>query len=313
MCFDLLFIFQSRASVCVSDYVHVCACACLWFVFLCTGHWDNKINTQKWTGSTVETNHKLLVPLLSIPKGGRGFLMSPPVRNLRAVSLIPLFYNYVLSCSSALVLLLFLSCPFLLLVHSPDLFFPKPPSPKSRLFCVAFVVFLFVWAVRRWVGYFSWWYVQYMLPYATRNVIYGVGTYIYLSFVASWEQTWRWSWNSDLHQYAPCSRYQPCQGLGQRLMQASEVSEVFTRPDRRICTSSGRGFMGDLSTWKMCLARSLQEQPSDSRGTAIRFPWNSHPIPVEQPSDSRGCSCGLSAKQLFHVLKMMMMVMTVHL
>ena len=41
----------------------------------------------------------------------------PPVWNLRAVCLIPLFYIYFLSYSSALVLSLFLSYPFLLLAH----------------------------------------------------------------------------------------------------------------------------------------------------------------------------------------------------
>ena len=63
--------------------------------------------------------------------GGRdreagGFLMSPPVCNLRAVSLIPLFYISSLALMS-IVLSLFLFDPFLLLAHCPDLVFPKPP------------------------------------------------------------------------------------------------------------------------------------------------------------------------------------------
>ena len=71
------------------------------------------------------------------PKGGRGdFWCLPPVWNLRVVSVWSLAYISPLLCF-CLVLLLFLSCLFLLLSHSPDLFFPKPPFPKSRIFCEA--------------------------------------------------------------------------------------------------------------------------------------------------------------------------------
>ena len=90
------------------------------------------------------------------PNGGRAFLMSPPpVWNFRAVILIPLFYISSLVLLFCLVLSLFLSYPFLLLTHSPDLHFPK-----GMLFCVALVLFL------EWLGdeYFSWGYMQYMLP-----------------------------------------------------------------------------------------------------------------------------------------------------
>ena len=62
-------------------------------------------------------------------QGGRGFLMPPPlppVWNIRAFSLIPLFYTSSFSFF-CLVLLLFLSYPFLLRAHSPDFFSPKPP------------------------------------------------------------------------------------------------------------------------------------------------------------------------------------------
>ena len=45
--------------------------------------------------------------------------------------------------------------------------------------------------------------------------------------------------------------------------------------------STGHSCMGDLSMWKIWLALSTQEQPSDYRG----------------------CSCGLSAKHIFHVLR----------
>ena len=60
-----------------------------------------------------------------------GFLMSPPVWNLRAANLIPLFY-----ISSIVILPLFLFYPFLLLAHSPDL---NLHFPKGRLFCVTLV------------------------------------------------------------------------------------------------------------------------------------------------------------------------------
>ena len=54
----------------------------------------------------------------------------PPVWNLRAVILIPLFYIYLLFLFFCLVLSLFLSYPFLLLANSPDFFFPKPSFSK---------------------------------------------------------------------------------------------------------------------------------------------------------------------------------------
>ena len=67
---------------------------------------------------------------LLLPRGSQGiFWCLPPIWNLRALSLIPLFNisSFVLFC---LVLLLFQSYFFLLLVHSPDFFFPKPPFSK---------------------------------------------------------------------------------------------------------------------------------------------------------------------------------------
>ena len=59
-------------------------------------------------------------------KGGRGFLMSPPLSGISGRSIWSYFSisPLLLFC---LVLLLFLSYPFLLLAYSPDFFFPKPP------------------------------------------------------------------------------------------------------------------------------------------------------------------------------------------
>ena len=76
---------------------------------------------------------------------GWRFWCLPPVWNLRAVSLIPLF------CISSLVLALslFLSCPFLLLALFSYFFFPKSPF---FLKVGSFVwLYIFFWAVRRWV------------------------------------------------------------------------------------------------------------------------------------------------------------------
>ena len=69
-------------------------------------------------------------------EGRPEILMSPPVWNLRAVGLIPLFdiYSLLFFC---LVLSLFLFDPFTFLAHSPDHFFPKPAfSERYRLSCV---------------------------------------------------------------------------------------------------------------------------------------------------------------------------------
>ena len=92
------------------------------------------------------------------PKGGPGdFWCLALVWNLRAVCQFdPTFFFYIslhfvlLLCPVALCVLSF----FLLLAHSPDLLFPKSPFPKGWLFCVA-LVFLLVWAVRRWMQYYT--------------------------------------------------------------------------------------------------------------------------------------------------------------
>ena len=62
------------------------------------------------------------------PEGRLGISdVFPPVWNLRAASLIFYISPLLFFC---LVLLLFLSDPFLLLALSPDFFFPKPPFPE---------------------------------------------------------------------------------------------------------------------------------------------------------------------------------------
>ena len=58
-----------------------------------------------------------------------------------------LYLILLLLLSFCLVLLLCLSYPFLLLAHSPDFFIPNPKRLGDE--------------------YFSWWYVQHMLPYGT--------------------------------------------------------------------------------------------------------------------------------------------------
>ena len=67
------------------------------------------------------------VPVWEPPKGGRGCLMFPSCLESQGYHLIPLSY-LVFFC---LVLLLFLSCLFLLMVHSPD-FLPE----NSQIFFV---------------------------------------------------------------------------------------------------------------------------------------------------------------------------------
>ena len=71
------------------------------------------------------------------------FWCLPPVWNLRAFSLISLFYISsfnLLPCPVALSVF-----PFLLLAHSPDLFSPKPPfSERYALLCSSFFFSLFL-------------------------------------------------------------------------------------------------------------------------------------------------------------------------
>ena len=98
------------------------------------------------------------------PGGGRGILVRvpPPVWNLRAFSLIPLFYSPLLLLPSPIQLLLFLVILFLLLAHSPALYFPKPCLlERWTLLSGSCVVF-------EWLGYeyFRRWCVQRMLPVA---------------------------------------------------------------------------------------------------------------------------------------------------
>ena len=80
---------------------------------------DMQQSSRKW----IKTHKRLA---LQPPNGGREFLMSlpPSVWNLRAFTCIPFCISPLLFF--CLVLLLFLCYPFYSLVHSPDLFFPKP-------------------------------------------------------------------------------------------------------------------------------------------------------------------------------------------
>ena len=87
----------------------------------------------------------------TLPKGGRGISDTylPPVWNLRAVSLIPLF------CISSLVLLPSpVTYPVLLLAHSADLFFTKLPFSErvgSFLWLLSFFSpFFFLSGLTRW-------------------------------------------------------------------------------------------------------------------------------------------------------------------
>ena len=103
-------------------------------------------------------------------------LMSPPVQNLRAVSLIPLFYLYILSCSSAqtccsFCLILFCFWP----IDSSDLFFPETSFffERQALVCV----FLFFFQRLGEEYFISWWYVQPMLPYGTGICLYAFMQY----------------------------------------------------------------------------------------------------------------------------------------
>ena len=103
---------------------------------------------------------RVLVRFTYIPPERRagGFLMSRPrLESQGCVSVWSHFFFFYISlhfvlllCPVALCVLSF----FLLLAHSPDLLFPKSPFPKGWLFCVA-LVFLLVWAVRRWMQYYT--------------------------------------------------------------------------------------------------------------------------------------------------------------
>ena len=93
-------------------------------------------------------------------EGRPTILMSPPCLKSQGCQLIPL-YPVFFFCH---VLSLFLSYPFLCLAHSPDLFFPKSPfSERQAVLCGS----CFIFFERLGDEYFSWWYVQHMLPCGT--------------------------------------------------------------------------------------------------------------------------------------------------
>ena len=86
-----------------------------------------------------------------------------------------------------LALSLFLSYPFLLLAHCPDLFcFPLNLFfPKGRLFCVA-LVFLFLFD-RLGDEYFSWLYVHLLLAYSPVNRSGSPQRLVYVQLMLSYD------------------------------------------------------------------------------------------------------------------------------
>ena len=96
----------------------------------------------------LDSYHKkvLFSSVCSPLKGGRVFLMSPPCLESQGCQIDPTFSISPL-LFFFLVLSFFLCYPFLVLAHSPDLFFPKPPL------CVALLFFSSsFWVVKRWVS-----------------------------------------------------------------------------------------------------------------------------------------------------------------
>ena len=91
----------------------------------------------------------IIIMIRQVPRReAGGFWCLPPVcRESQGCQFDPTFlYLLLFFC---LVLLLFLSEPFMLLAHSPDVFLLNLHFLFGRLFCVALV--LFFWAFRRWV------------------------------------------------------------------------------------------------------------------------------------------------------------------
>ena len=116
-----------------------CPSGCCWMVCLCS---DGLFVQQCLT--------VLFLFLFFVPlKGGREFLMSPHCLE----SGLSVWSHYIISplLFFCLVLLLFLSYPFLLLAHSPDLFFLKLLFSKRYALLCGFCLFVVFWAVRRLV------------------------------------------------------------------------------------------------------------------------------------------------------------------
>ena len=92
---------------------------------LCFAHWQHLLEKWHVLYSCFVFFSKWIRGIfccyVEIWKGGWRFWCLPPCLNLRAVSLIPLFCMISPLLFFCLVLLLFLSDPFVLLAHSPDL------------------------------------------------------------------------------------------------------------------------------------------------------------------------------------------------
>ena len=84
------------------------------------------------------------------PKGGRGCLMSPPCLKSQCCQFDPNFLKlYLLFVFFfCLILLLFLSDPFLPLAHTPDFFSHNLHFPKGMPCCVALVLLLLLFSGR---------------------------------------------------------------------------------------------------------------------------------------------------------------------
>ena len=92
---------------------------------------ENKIFTRVFNHLSLFQIHSFVN--VYTPKGGRAFLVIS-VWNLRTASFIPLFYIYLLSCSSAYSPVAISVLSFS--VFGPDLFLPKPPfSERLALLC----------------------------------------------------------------------------------------------------------------------------------------------------------------------------------
>ena len=129
----------------------ICLVCDLGVIYLCDQQ-NNNVRMNDWTG--VLFPEPLVITRNKPRREAWGFFCLHRIWNLRAASLILLFYIPLLFF--CLVLSLSLSYPFLLLAHSPDLFFTNLHFLKGRLFCVALAFCLFEWLGEE---YFSW-YVQ---------------------------------------------------------------------------------------------------------------------------------------------------------
>ena len=107
--------------VCMVHNVCIVVSSCFYqFVYICS---SMSFKVLMVIFCLVQHEHFLNGCSVHPPKGGRQIWCLPPVWNLRAVSLIPLFY---ISCL-VLLLSLYLSYPSMLLAHSPGLFSHKHP------------------------------------------------------------------------------------------------------------------------------------------------------------------------------------------